>query len=423
MATRSEFERLAHDALAHLYDVPYLQNHPLTRWLPPAARSESPGRVLRRLLLDTIQEMKLPFDVPHDNTSAARYQFLYLRYVRAASVDEVAKQFALSERQLYRRQRDALEAFTATFGHRLGVALVAEERSATAEVPSESAIPRTSHVESEVDRLGSARGNSTTDILQVVQGAVSTVAQIAKADGRAIQVDIGGGIQPVAADRVAIRQAILALLMFAIEAPCLGPIRISVDGSRASVNLEVRFPIHSRGEGSSSPVADSNLAVSQRLFELQGGSLRWSFSAGKWQITATLATASPRTILIVDDNLDTLQLFSRYLEFHGFQVLTATTGEEALRVAPVTHPDAIVLDVMLPSADGYEALQALRCDLSTAAIPVIVCTVLKQRELALSIGATDFLLKPVTQGDLLAALERCWTSYRAVPPSLRSAGA
>lgn len=73
-------------------------------------------------------------------------------------------------------------------------------------------------------------------------------------------------------------------------------------------------------------------------------------------------------------------------------------------------PDAIILDVMLPSADGYEALQTLRSDPITASIPVVVCTVLKQRDLALALGATDFLAKPATQGALLAALARCWVS-------------
>jgi len=64
---------------------------------------------------------------------------------------------------------------------------------------------------------------------------------------------------------------------------------------------------------------------------------------------------------------------------------------------------------MLPSVDGYEALQSLRSDPVTANVPVIVCTVLQQRDLALSLGATEFLAKPVTQGDLLAALDRCWS--------------
>ncbi|MGH2458984.1 MAG: response regulator, partial [Chloroflexota bacterium] len=114
-----------------------------------------------------------------------------------------------------------------------------------------------------------------------------------------------------------------------------------------------------------------------------------------------------RSVLVVDDNADSQHLFTRYLEARGYHVLTAGNGEEALRITLHEHPDAILLDVMLPSSDGYEVLQALASEPSIGRVPIVVCTVLKQRDLALALGATEFLAKPVTQGELLGTLDRC----------------
>ena len=111
-----------------------------------------------------------------------------------------------------------------------------------------------------------------------------------------------------------------------------------------------------------------------------------------------------RAVLVVDDNEDVLELCRRYLAPHGYGVITATTAEEAIDLAAQLQPFAITLDLMLPGQDGWDALQALLNRPDTQRIPVIICSVLKQRELALSLGATAFLEKPVTEQGLLAAL-------------------
>src|SRR5579884_246970 len=123
----------------------------------------------------------------------------------------------------------------------------------------------------------------------------------------------------------------------------------------------------------------------------------------------TLPTAETPVVLVVDDNADVLSLFRRYLGTL-YDVHPATNGEQALRLAGQVHPDVITLDVMMPSQDGWEVLQMLKNDPSTAHIPVVVCSVLRERELALSLGAAEFLAKPVTAEHLRAALQRCSTT-------------
>ncbi len=83
-----------------------------------------------------------------------------------------------------------------------------------------------------------------------------------------------------------------------------------------------------------------------------------------------------------------------------------TSGADALALLRQLTPQAIVLDVMMPHQDGWEILQALRQEPACATIPVIVCSVLREHDLALSLGASDTLVKPVSQPALLDVLRR-----------------
>jgi CheY-like chemotaxis protein len=122
------------------------------------------------------------------------------------------------------------------------------------------------------------------------------------------------------------------------------------------------------------------------------------------------------TVLVVDDNPDLARLFQRYLVGTKYQVVSATTGQRALELASELHPIAITLDLMMPSQDGWELLQNLLRGPQTRGMPVIVCSVLPSRALALALGASQFLAKPVTRESLLAVLASCQPSGSEEPP-------
>jgi DNA-binding response OmpR family regulator len=87
----------------------------------------------------------------------------------------------------------------------------------------------------------------------------------------------------------------------------------------------------------------------------------------------------------------------------GFVLLTAASGEEALAMVAQEQPDLILLDVLMPRMDGYQAVARIKGDLATKNIPVIMLTALDEhdaRMLVLSAGAEDFLTKPVDRADL-----------------------
>jgi CheY-like chemotaxis protein len=112
------------------------------------------------------------------------------------------------------------------------------------------------------------------------------------------------------------------------------------------------------------------------------------------------------TVLVIDDDPIARELLQRTLRDEGFRVVPAAGGEEGLRLARDLHPLAITLDVLMPGLDGWTVLARLKADPETADIPVIMVTVLDDRNLGYTLGATDFLIKPIDRQRLLAVLSR-----------------
>ncbi len=118
------------------------------------------------------------------------------------------------------------------------------------------------------------------------------------------------------------------------------------------------------------------------------------------------ATETRHPVLVIDDDPATRDLISRFLEREGFAVQTASDGASGLSLARELRPCAILLDVMMPGVDGWTVLATLKADLKLAAIPVIMVTGVNERSLAYSLGAADYLTKPVEWDRLRQLMER-----------------
>ena len=113
-----------------------------------------------------------------------------------------------------------------------------------------------------------------------------------------------------------------------------------------------------------------------------------------------------QTILVIDDDPEACEIIERFLVRDGFDVVTATTGEEGLRLAHELQPAAITLDVMMPDMDGWSVLRAVKADPHLAEIPVVMVTMVDDKSRGYSLGATDYLTKPVERVALVKALQR-----------------
>ena len=124
-----------------------------------------------------------------------------------------------------------------------------------------------------------------------------------------------------------------------------------------------------------------------------------------------------KTVLVVDDEKDIVQLIRYNLEREGFRVESASDGDEALVKASDVKPDVILLDIMLPSKDGYEVIKSLNQNERTARIPVIFLTA-KSAEfdevLGLELGADDYIVKPISPRKLVSRIRAVLRRYEAV---------
>ena len=420
MEKQAFFDHVA-EAVAHLDDHAWLANCPLARLFCTGA--DEPGEQLSRLLAAAVRQLR-PAGAPQASSPEWRqYRHLLMRYCLGASPKQIAQELNVSDRQARRDHLDGLHALGALLWRQLeqreqaqtnaglGLGLAWMPQAADAE-----ALERDEAMQAEVARMGVAPAAGPTMVEETVRGVLATVARLAASRGITFDARFSADPCFVAADHAVLRQILLNLLTFLIEShddTCIHlTVRDGHDHDKVEVRLEVDCP-RAAPDGCSpaSPDPDdSRLAVCRRLLALQGGSLRlYDEVGGSHGIYLTLPAVWTATVLVIDDNPDFVRLFQRYLGDRAYRVHHANTAEKALRLAREVRPDVITLDVMMPSQDGWEILQALKSHPATQHVPVIVCSVLREEALARSLGAAAFLTKPVRQPALLAALERAAT--------------
>ena len=128
-------------------------------------------------------------------------------------------------------------------------------------------------------------------------------------------------------------------------------------------------------------------------------------AAAPAQDAAADSTRGAGTVLVIDDDPAARELLESFFRKDGFDVAVASSGADGVRLARERRPAVITLDVMMPGMDGWAVLSQLKADPELADIPVIMVTIVDDRNLGYALGATDYLTKPVDR-DRLAALVR-----------------
>ena len=121
------------------------------------------------------------------------------------------------------------------------------------------------------------------------------------------------------------------------------------------------------------------------------------------------------TVVVIDDDPSTLEMMSRFLSREGFTVETAKNGDAGIQLARKIHPTAITLDVMMPGMDGWEVLTHLKADKELADIPVIMLSIVDDKNLGFALGASDYMTKPIDRERLSQVLDK----YRCVSLSCK----
>jgi PAS domain S-box-containing protein len=293
------------------------------------------------------------------------------------------------------------------------------------------------------------------EVPSMVEEVVATIDTLVKKGGNRLRVDVDPSLSRMRADLTKVRQTLFNLLSNAAKFTRDGEIALDVqredvdgvDWMRLAVSdsgigippdkLDHVFEEFSQAEETTTREYGGTglgLAISRRFCRMMGGDVTVDSRVGEGstftirlplevsvteeeqpaaasdQAVATgpvsPAGAEERTVLVIDDDPNALDLLGRTFQDAGVRVVTASDGGEALRLARSLRPVAITLDVIMPGMDGWEVLRELKLDPETRDIPVIMVTMTDDRDAGYALGATEFLTKPIDRGHLVHLLER-----------------
>lgn len=311
---------------------------------------------------------------------------------------------------------------------------------------------------------------------EVIGDVINVMKSLAEDKFIEFFVSIGEGISTITADRVKLKQILYNLLSNAIKftpeggmvkidvmkeenteklyagsIPGIEFIRFSVQDTGIGIGPEDKERIFDEFEQASTSFSKKyggvglGLALTKKLVELHGGIITVESNLGEgstfafWIPVTSPVVEMPESenieaislnfpwmkeeaplILVVEDDLSTSELLTLHLSQAGYKVAHAFNGEEAMEKARKLQPFAITLDVLLPKKDGWEVLQELKGDQTTSHIPVIIHSIVDNKDLAFALGATDYLLKPLDKEALFSKLEEITITKgkRALPISI-----
>jgi len=420
-----QFVKNLTDIYEHIYDLVYLRSHPFMKFLsiPNQAADQTPSKErvwqLHHTLLNALQELDPGPQAPTFSREWRRHRLLVLRYVDGLTPQAVADQLAISRRHFYREHEGAIEALAEILWQRYAenIESLPANRATNVIVDSVTNEPATVIDRMQLMRLEAAQLvqiERRTSLADVLNGVLALLSDKIAARHLTIDNTITDATPYVGGDSRLVRQLLLGVIGHLIAVLEAGELHIEAALTADTLALTLYGMSRPDTAFVASMPADSNnshtpqnpltflhelaLLSAVTLTPLTTGSDLSGFS-----LTMALYTEQ-RSVLIVDDNEDTLELFQRYLKPLNYEVLISRTSAQLLEAAKRVRPSVIILDLMIPGQDGWDLLQILQHQPETQSIPIIICSVLHQEELALSLGAIAFLEKPVVEEKLASIL-------------------
>jgi CheY-like chemotaxis protein len=361
--------------------------------------------------MDAIESLKPNAGVPSRAHAWRIYQVLYSRYVEQFAQKEVAAELGLSVRQIRREESIALEALASYLWRHYDLGSKWQDRtdiSLLAEEQTNLAGTQTPSRKQELKYLEESLPTELVDAEQLIESVLEIACPLAQASRVHLNRTTVGSLPQLHIQHGPVRQALLILITLAIRSVPGGQVLIRTRVEQSQVHILIQ----SKGPGAISGFETNGarqLSMARQLVELSEGSLEVAPDQRREHfpiVQITLPAREQIPVLVIDDHADTLRLLERYLSNSRYQFIGTSDPGQAVQLASQSSPRIIVLDVMLPDIDGWELLGRLHEHPQISHVPIIVCTILPQRQLALSLGAAGFIRKPISRRMLLSALNR-----------------
>jgi PAS domain S-box-containing protein len=278
------------------------------------------------------------------------------------------------------------------------------------------------------------------NIADIANSVLSTMTGLIKDKPIHLKRVIAPNLPTVRADAIRVRQVMINLLSNAAKFTDEGSItvEVSLKPGQAGRNV-VMVSVSDTGPGIAtadqsklfqpfSQVDDSptrktggtglGLSICQHIINMHGGRIWVESEPGKgsaFYFTLPLfhketqnasLSGMDKVILTIDDDIQVIELYERYLHPQGYQVIPVTDPSQAMERIKQFKPYAVTLDIMMPGIDGWQVLDQLKSNPDTRNIPVIVCSIIEDLHKGFNLGATDYLVKPILEEDLVNALDR-----------------
>ena len=296
--------------------------------------------------------------------------------------------------------------------------------------------------------------NETFELKQVLDDVVKTSSTLASKNENELVLEYNADIDFVTADQTRLKQVVLNLISNACKFTEKGKVTVSIDKINQEGGDLISIDVSDTGIGMSEEQmaklfnsfvqADSSttrkyggtglgLTISKQLAILMGGDVVVNSELGNGTtFTATfladfigaseslknlstqtsslienvvsLENSLGKTVLIIDDDPTVSELMKRQLIKENYKVVVAPNGKEGIRLARDLKPDVITLDILMPEMDGWSVLRTLKADPEVSDIPVIMASILDEKNKGFSLGAADFLSKPVQKEYLMKSI-------------------
>jgi CheY-like chemotaxis protein len=410
-------------ALSHLYDPAVLRASPLAALFGLEGRGDRAG-ALQRLLTDAVEACRPGAGAHPESRNWRAYQVLRRRYIEQTPQSAVAADLGLSVRQLQREEKQARELLADNLwreydldARRARTAAIGKPAGRPAGRPAEKQPPDSAQDSAaRTQELAWLRDHTPPEITAVddlARRTLETAAPLLDSLGVRAEYEAGAAIPPVSAPALLLSQCILSMITAAARALPGSALRVTTAYGCGELTVAVEGVAPSQPAGHRVDAAQrEDLKIARELARLAGGRLHSAeMPAGRGlRLALRQPAAGQSPVLIVDDNADAHRLYERLLANTRFRPVGLRDPAEAVALAAQVRPCVVLLDVMMPGQDGWALLGRLREHPETRHIPVIVCTILPQADLALTLGAAEFLRKPISRPVLLAALDRCTAS-------------